>query len=321
VVRRLLLLLPLLLLGAVVFALRSTETVGVEDCLSLPAGKARADCLERSLLAADARSGFDAAWSRFEVEVVADPGLHDDCHLAAHRVGYRIVDSTEETVSLLKRFPEPICSWGLGHGVLEGFSRISASPGDWARVGEVCREFLASGGGPSALCGDGFGHALWDLLPEFGAAVRGCASLEEASIAEACVGGVMMQRFRPADRGGAGSGSGSDASAVLEVCADTGLGSYEWFLPGCLAGAGYVLLYDAVVDHHAAGDTVEELSVAFAGLESRCDAFAVTFPDVSRVADLCVGSLLANLPGSLVSERQLLCAGLAVPSRCGDSGN
>jgi len=276
------------------------------DCVGVSPGGARAACFERVLLSA---ASFEDVWPRF-VEVVSEnPSLHDDCHLATHRVGKRLAASAALTRDRLREFAVPLCSWGLGHGLFEGFSSLPATPSDWFEVATVCREFLSGGSGVAALCADGYGHAVWMASEDMPVAVQGCAGLGDVSLMESCVGGVLMQRFRPADRSGVGSSSGAAPGDVLAVCEETRFAG-EWFVPGCLLGAGYVLVQDVIEDASASGASLESLSEGFSVLSDLCAA------SVDR--ELCVGSLTANLPTgfSFDSSTGSLCREVEATRRC-----
>lgn len=274
-------------------------------CVDLPSGETRAACFEQVLLASES---LDRVWPRFVDVISEDASLHDDCHLATHRAGKRLAVSVPVTVGLLREFALPLCSWGLGHGLFEGFASLETSPADWFAAAEVCRGFLSEAVGVGALCGDGYGHALWMASEKFEDAVVGCSRLDAGPLSEACVGGVMMQRFRPADRSGSVSGSGVVPTAVLAVC-DVGEFPDGWFVSGCLSGAGYVLVQDTIEDSSAAGASFESLSGRFGSLVDVCA--------VSADRDVCVSSLVSNLPAVFSVDAQgVLCRVAAETRRC-----
>lgn len=275
-------------------------------CAGLPSGETRATCFEQVLLSS---GSLDRVWPRFVDVVSEDASLHDDCHLATHRAGKQLAVSVPVTVDLLREFAFPLCSWGLGHGLFEGFARLETSPADWFAAAEVCRGFLSGADGVGALCGDGYGHAVWMASEDFRDAVDGCSRLDDGPLAEACVGGVMMQRFRPADRSGVASSSGVAPGDVLAVCEESRFAG-EWFVPGCLSGAGYVLVQDVIEDASASGASLESLSEGFAVLSDLCAA------SIDR--DLCVASLTANLPAgfSFDSSTGSLCRVVMATRRC-----
>ena len=196
------LLLSVVLLSAVavwVGVLRSAPSVrSVRPCVEVPAGPARAGCIEEVLLTADRSGSLLESHDELLGFVAADPTLHDDCHLALHRVGLAVVDDADEVPELLARLRSPLCSWGLGHGLFEGFGALETSPTQWQALAAACTE-MARTADTGALCGDGFGHALWDVLTDQHTAMLGCETLEGDQLQIACAGGVMMQQLRPAD--------------------------------------------------------------------------------------------------------------------------
>ncbi len=313
--------LPAVLLAVVVsvFALRSRPVeVALASCVGLAPGEARAACITTSLLAADDDDRLLEHHDELLDMVAATPALHDDCHLALHRVGIMVVDSPGEVPALLDGLRSPLCAWGLGHGIFEGFGGLPATPTQWRAVAEVCESFLADGAPVGALCGDGFGHALWDATGSQRPSVDGCASLRGVALQSSCVGGVMMQQLRPAD-GSRAPRRDLPADEVLALCLDDPAVIEAWFIDGCLAGAGYVLVQALVEDRFAASGSLDDAGQGLVLADAACRALPARGAAGATWPEICFASLVANFSSALRSPDgsfRELCARLDRPERC-----
>jgi hypothetical protein len=320
-----LLLLTAVAVGLLVFV---TQRPGVEVAEGFAAERVRgcvdgghrvdvSRCLRDGLLLADELGRLREGVDELSRLVTADPGLHDACHFAAHQAGRQVALRRGDVPSLLAEYPDMLCSWGFGHGLLEGFAKAERSGSEWQEAAAACDRFTGLPGelsAPWALCADGFGHAVWDASREFGAAIAGCGLLGSPGGLEACVGGVLMQRFRPADRDkGTPAASGLAPEQVVAVCGpelDAALASAGLLdragavRAGCAAGVGYVLAMDVLADR-------------LAELGRSTDAAGGGVRDVVAGAVAVAVSACERLgPGSSPDERRLLasaCLGVVVP--------
>ena len=306
-------------LAVVVLVLRPRPAeVALGSCVRLAPGEVRATCIVSSMLAADAVGHLLERHEELLGMVALEPSLHDDCHLALHRVGITVVDSPDEVPGLLSGLRSPLCAWGLGHGLFEGFGSFDALPAQWRSLAAVCESFLAEGATVAALCGDGFGHALWDATLSQRSSMDGCASLQGVSLQSSCAGGVMMQQLRPAD-GSRAPRRDLPANEVLALCTGDPAMKQGWFIGGCLSGAGYVLVQNLVEDSFAASGSLKDAAEGLLLADAACRALPSRVFDGVTLPDLCFASLVSNFSPVLRSPDgsfRELCARLEHPERC-----
>lgn len=270
-----------------------------------------AACLVDVLLEADRAGALGAARRDLGTLVTTDPRIHNYCHLAEHRTGAILMREPGRVPRLIMENPENICSWGIGHGLLETFGAARADEAAWRDVLATCRGLRAM---PDpypevyALCADGVGHAAWDHHRDVTGAARRCAELLEESAVSACTAGVMMQQYRPAETG---KQPPLDPSGLVSYCTDTWPRGNRAGTEGCANGIGYVLslslIGDAVSAELDAGKTgVDAARTAGEGLRHALTICATQ----SEWAETCEASVLANLPRHLLTGEDLgeLCA-------------
>lgn len=281
-----------------------------------------AACLVDVLVDADRAGALGAARRDLGTLVASDPRVHDYCHLAEHRTGAILMREPGRVPRLLLENPENICSWGIGHGLLETFGAARADEAAWRDVLATCRGLRAM---PDpypevyALCADGVGHAAWDHHRDVTGAARRCAELLEESAVSSCTAGVMMQQYRPAETG---KQPPLDPSGLASYCTDTWPRGNRAGTEGCANGLGYVLslslvgdAVSAVLDAGGTGDTA-----ARGAAEGLRRALAICATQ-SEWAETCEASVLTNLPRHLLGEEDLgdLCeAAGETRTRCGD---
>lgn len=283
--------------------------VQLQPCLGDTGGElatdvATAACLRDVLVRADRLDSLTAARRALAELVVARPSLHNSCHLAEHEAGERVLDTPDEAADLLTANLDNVCSWGFGHGVLETFGAMRPSAPQWRRVIDACR--ATRGTEVYALCADGIGHAAWDDTTSLTGAAQRCRELRDAAAENACAGGVLMQRFRPAER------SGGTSPALPDL---TGFCDRSWPSPtsraGCAAGLGYVLAMGLVGDPvaEALGDGARDPSAqrraartAAAGLRESLAVCA----SLTINADDCSVTVIQHLPRHLLEDPEAL---------------
>jgi len=281
-----------------------------------------AACLVDLLVAAERAGSLGAARRDLGTLVTTDPRVHNYCHLAEHRTGAILMREPGRVPRLLLENPENICSWGIGHGLLETFGAARADEAAWQDVLATCRGLRAM---PDpypevyALCADGIGHAAWDHHRDVTGAARRCAELLEESAVSACAAGVMMQQYRPAETG---KQPPLDPAGLASYCTDTWPRGNRAGTEGCANGLGYVLslslVGDAVSATLDAGGTGDD-AVRGAG-EGLRRALTICATQ-SGWAETCEDSVLMNLPRHLLGGEDLgeLCETAGeTRTRCGD---
>ncbi len=274
--------------------LQSCPGVSSDEALN---DAATADCLRDVLVRADRLRSLTSARHALGELVVQQPSLHNSCHLAEHQAGELVLDDPGEAAGLLAKNAENVCSWGFGHGVLETFGKMNPSRQQWANTIKTCQELL--GQETYALCADGLGHAAWDDAKTIPGAARRCEEIAEPAAVNACAGGVLMQRFRPAERRGAPSPTLPELKGFCDEQWPTSASPAS--LTGCAAGLGYVVAMGLVGDQVAAvveGSTRTlgvQLDAARAAQPGLAAALAVCV-SLQHTADDCVVTLIQHLP-------------------------
>lgn len=262
-----------------------------------PNDAATAECLRDVLARADRLGSLTSARHALGELVRLQPALHNSCHLAEHQAGELVLDDPGEAANLLAENSANVCSWGFGHGVLETFGKMNPSRQQWADTIKTCQELV--GQETYALCADGLGHAAWDDAKTIPGAARRCEEIAEPAAVNACAGGVLMQRFRPAERRGAPSPTLPELKGFCDVQWPASASPAS--VTGCAAGLGYVVAMGLVGDRVATvveGSTRTldvQLDAARAAQPGMAAAMAVCV-SLQRSADDCVVTLLQHLP-------------------------
>jgi hypothetical protein len=278
-------------------------------------------CLREYLLDAATLDNLKQARRALDRTLRTMPILHDACHVAEHQVGQVLPISSGDVARLLLANPENVCSWGLGHGLLEAFGSLQASSAQWVEMAELCDSFPTR---PEpfpqvhALCADGLGHAAWNQYGALEPAASRCDLLGSSS-RDACAAGIMMQLFRPADRDPSASASRNPPSGFCDTWPS------EESARGCALGMGYVLALNLVTDRLAAElfgsgsapDQLRAASLVASELElARNICYEGVFPED------CSAAVLQNVPWGALGDteaRLRLCSELSAPwrARCG----
>ena len=147
------------------------------------------------------------------------PFISGMCHGLGHSIGTEYVEAGYPLEELLATQSEPpfSCNVGFLHGVMDGLAVSSPSTEEMLAAFASC-EVMTPPNRPD--CVDGAGHLAYQATHDDKASVRLCLSYGREVDRVSCVGGIVMQMFRPESDGSQGADyRNEDAHLVMPaVC-------------------------------------------------------------------------------------------------------
>lgn len=167
--------------------------------------------------------------------VVTDETLYPGCHPALHTIGQNIGQNNSNYIYMLDILAtEPICDWGIGHGIFDGLAMRAYDGNVTDNLIQWCENSIKH---PNILgvCLDGIGHYIWSSTLNVELSAKTCA---RTSIPSDCGGGVGMQMF--ASAGVESTWPRSKAREMFNDICQRWKEVEDELVDACAYGAGYI---------------------------------------------------------------------------------
>ena len=167
--------------------------------------------------------------------VVTDETLYPGCHPALHTIGQNIGQNNSNYIDMLDILAtEPICDWGIGHGIFDGLAMRAYDRTVTDNLIQWCENSIKH---PNIIgvCLDGIGHYIWSSTLNVEISAQTCA---KTSVPVDCGGGVGMQMF--ASAGVESTWPRSKAGEMFNDICRRWKEVEDTLVDACAYGAGYI---------------------------------------------------------------------------------
>lgn len=249
------------------------------------------------------------------IDALANGGIL--CHEAAHETSAKAIAAGEDPVAWLSLVAQrDVCLGGLLHGVFDNY--IPATISNEAAVRDIMEVCETLSGLFASTCADGAGHGIYQATHDTDAAIDMCLWFTSDSLRGSCVGGVVMQMFRPEADGSRPADyplSKADTAGV-RFCDEVAEKSGQSVGEMCMYGLSHPYTEEldaktrlAVADE---GGNLEDIAGEWLDKVDGCAAFGQWENSCRDI----VGERLGYSTMSVPSSRDVLCAPKELRQRC-----